>query len=61
VAAFGELNQGLSLPEVVERINRHFGIQRPTPLHIDEFAADIPLSPAEPDRPAEAAERVKLP
>ncbi len=61
VAAFGELNQGLSLPEVVERINRHFGVQRPTPLHIDEFAADIPLSPASPEQPTDATERVKLP
>jgi diadenylate cyclase len=43
VAAFGELNQGLSIDEVSERINRHFGVQRPTPMHIDEFPADIPL------------------
>jgi diadenylate cyclase len=61
VAAFGELNQGLSLLEVVERINRHFGIQRPTPLHLDDFAADIPLSPAGPEQTAGADERVKLP
>src|SRR5580698_5592350 len=43
VAAFGELNQGLTIHEVSEHINRHFGVQRPTPPHIDEFAADIPL------------------
>src|ERR1700722_5887420 len=44
VAAFGELNQGLNIDEVSERINRHFGVQRPTPMHIDEFPADIPLA-----------------
>lgn len=47
VAAFGDLIQGLSIPDLVERINRHFEVQRPTPMHIDEFAADIPLSPPE--------------
>ncbi len=44
VAAFGELIQGLSLPEVEGRINRHFGVQRPMRLLADEFAADIPLA-----------------
>ena len=44
MASFGEIIQGLSGPDVVERINRHFGVQRPTPMHIDEFAADIPLA-----------------
>jgi diadenylate cyclase len=45
VAAFGEINQGLTIAEVGERIDRHFGVQRPTLMHIDEFPADIPLSP----------------
>jgi diadenylate cyclase len=45
VAAFGELIQGLSIPDVVECINRHFGVERPTPMSIDEFTADIPLTP----------------
>lgn len=53
VAAFGELMQGLNIPDVLERINRHFGVQRPTPMHIDEFAADIPLSPPAESRPGE--------
>jgi diadenylate cyclase len=44
VAAFGELMQGLSVPDVMERINRHFGVARPSPMHIDEFPADIPLT-----------------
>jgi diadenylate cyclase len=44
VGAFGELVQGLSPNEVLERINRHFEVQRPTPMHIDEFPADIPLA-----------------
>jgi diadenylate cyclase len=44
VAAFGELIQGLSVNEMLEKINRHFEVQRPTPMQIDEFAADIPMA-----------------
>ena len=44
VAAFGDLVQGLSASEMLERINRHFEVQRPTPMQIDEFPADIPLA-----------------
>jgi diadenylate cyclase len=44
IASFGELHSGLSLPEAVERINRHFEVNRPSPTLIDEFAADIPLA-----------------
>jgi len=43
VAAFGELTQGLLGPEVMERLHRHFGVERPVP-HIDESAADIALA-----------------
>ncbi len=58
VAAFGELVQGLSTLDVVERINRHFGVQRSAPAPIDEFPADIPLaqdhaSPAQEPRTSE--------
>jgi len=52
VAAFGELIQGLSLPEVDERINRHFGVTRPTAAKIDEYAADIPLTGTVPPTPS---------
>lgn len=45
VAAFGELTQGLSVAEVGERIARHFGVERPALSPIDEFPADVPLSP----------------
>jgi diadenylate cyclase len=45
VAAFGELVQGLSASDVLERINRHFGVRQATPAHADEYTADIPLSP----------------
>jgi diadenylate cyclase len=45
VASFGELVQGVALPDLVERINRHFGVEHPVPTQIDEFAADIPLAP----------------
>src|SRR3984957_4989567 len=61
IAAFGELNQGLSIHEVSERVNRHFGVRRPRLMHIDEFAADIPLAP-EPAAPAvRAAEKAGQP
>ena len=53
IAAFGELVQGLSSADVLERVNRHFEVQRPTPMAIDEFPADIPLAQSEENRPAE--------
>jgi diadenylate cyclase len=46
IATFGELSQGLTPADVVDRINRHFGVQRPTSTPMEEFAADIPLTPA---------------
>jgi hypothetical protein len=55
VAAFGELQQGLSLPDVDERINRHFGVDRPATVTIDEYAADIPLTPAMTAHPSETS------
>jgi diadenylate cyclase len=67
VAAFGELVQGLSPGEVLERINRHFGAQPPAPMRVDESPADIPLAASslavDPARSAEArpAERVNQP
>lgn len=56
VAAFGELVQGLSPNEVLERINRHFEVQRPTSMQIDEFTADIPLAQ---DADGHSPERLK--
>ncbi len=49
VAAFGELDTGLTLRDVEERIGTHFGVRSSTPRLIDEFAADIPMAsqPAE--------------
>jgi diadenylate cyclase len=44
VAAFGELVQGLSLAEVLDRINRHFETRQPGYIHIDESPADVPLA-----------------
>ena len=60
VAAFGEIIQGLSMPELRERIDRHFGVRRPTPMQIDEFAADIPLThqSGTPSHDARPSERV---
>ncbi len=52
-AGFGELIQGLTMQDVAERINRHFGVHRPAPMHIDEYAADIPLAQPAPGARAE--------
>ena len=61
VAAFGELHPGLSVPEVIERINRHFEVQRPSPVYVDAFAADIPLALESTHAPTDArsADRMK--
>jgi len=63
IATFGELVQGLSMPEVVDRINRHFGVHRPSALHIDEFPADIPLTQTNSSNAADtrSSERVNHP
>jgi len=53
IAAFGEIVKGIGLAEVEERINRHFGVQRPTTSQIGEFAADIPLTQGQVKPPAE--------
>lgn len=57
VASFGELIQGLESKDVTERISRHFGVQRPTTMHIEEFPADIPLAG---DAASKPGERVDL-
>jgi len=44
IATFGELIQGLSIPDAMERIHLHFGVKRPVPMDIDQFPADIPLA-----------------
>lgn len=63
VAAFGELQSGLSLPDVDQRINRHFGVHRVATVNIDEYAADIPLTPGPPATPTEVnpPEKVQRP
>jgi hypothetical protein len=57
VASFGELIQGLEMKDVAERINRHFGVHRPTTMQIEEFPADIPLAA---DSGAKSVDRVDL-
>ena len=44
IAAFGDLQQGLTGREIVDRINAHFGLEVPPGAAIDAFPADIPLS-----------------
>jgi diadenylate cyclase len=63
VCAFGELAQGLSLTEVRERINRHFGARHPGSIRIEESPADIPLATDGAVRTAETrpVERVNQP
>ncbi len=56
VGTFGDLAQGLSPTEVLERINRHFEAQRPPAMPADEFPADIPLAP---ESEGHSAERLK--
>ncbi|SPE33362.1 conserved membrane hypothetical protein [Candidatus Sulfopaludibacter sp. SbA6] len=53
LASFGDIAQGLSLPAVLERINLHFEVHRPSQTHIDEYAADIPLAPESTPLPAD--------
>jgi diadenylate cyclase len=63
VAAFGELFQGLPPSELSERIHRHFEVQRPTTMQIDEYAADIPLATEGSAAPGDVrtTDRVKQP
>ena len=63
VCAFGELVQGLSLPEVRERINRHFEVIHPGSIRIEDTPADIPLATDGGPRAAEnrPTERVNQP
>jgi diadenylate cyclase len=44
VAAFGEIEQGLSIREVDERMNAHFGAKHPGPHLDEEQPADIPMA-----------------
>jgi diadenylate cyclase len=55
-AAFGELKSGLSIAEVKERIDKHFGAERTAPAQAEGLPGDVPpgLSGAE-NRPAEKA------
>jgi diadenylate cyclase len=63
VASFGDIAQGLSVPAVLERINLHFEVGRPSQPQIDEFAADIPLAKESTQAPADIrpADRVNQP
>ena len=62
LAAYGELIQGLSVQEVAERIDRHFGMGRPGAARIDEYTADIPLTDSHSAPSAETrTDRVNLP
>jgi diadenylate cyclase len=61
VAAAGGLKQGLSMADVEQRINLHFGVRRPAPAHADEFSIDMPLAPpagpVQAESPAAKADR----
>jgi diadenylate cyclase len=55
IATFGELVQGLSIADAVEKIQLHFGVERPVPMQIDQFSADIPMARNGPSAAGEAA------
>ena len=64
MATFGELVQDLSAPDVVDRINQHFGVARPSAAHAEEYAGDIPLATETPLKSSDvhsSSERMKLP
>ena len=48
VAAFGELEQGITLRELDDRIAAHFGAQHPGARLLEEAPADIPMSDGNP-------------
>jgi diadenylate cyclase len=47
VASFGEIASGLTLSEMMDRINHHFGAARPGTAPGEDSSADIPLAPAQ--------------
>ena len=62
IAAYGELTTGLSIPETLERIQVHFGVQSAAPIPIDQFPADVPMAGGAGQEPAAApTERVNQP
>ncbi len=61
IAAFGELTQGISTAEAMERINLHFGVERPGAVAIDQYPADIPLENTPMSPAAGSSERVNQP
>ena len=42
VAAFGELSPGLTITEVVDRINRHFGVRQQGAAQTEDYASAMP-------------------
>jgi diadenylate cyclase len=61
IATFGELIQGVSIPDAMERIHLHFGVERPMPMQIDQFTADIPLAHDGPGTHTPTSGRVNQP
>ena len=57
VAAEGKLAQGLSIGEVEQRINLHFGVRKPAAALAEELPADAPLEAAADTVPAESSSR----
>src|SRR5581483_6718501 len=45
IAAFGQMEQGLTLREMDERISSHFGVRREGARLSEEYPADIPMEP----------------
>jgi diadenylate cyclase len=56
MASYGDIAQGLTPNDLLERINRHFEVKRAITMQIDEFPADIPLAQ---DRDRHSTERLQ--
>jgi len=61
IAALGDLTQGISIADAMERINLHFGVERPRSGAIDQYPADIPLVNTPLSPAAGSSERVNQP
>src|SRR5580704_444296 len=58
VAAFGEIESGVSIERVDERINLHFGVAEKTTTLAGKPTAQIPLKAAREDRSVESVTRI---
>ncbi len=58
IAAFGEIEQGLTVTDLEDRVLRHFGVRRPGQKLIEERPADIPMVMPETSTAPQITEKV---